>query len=84
MLDLIKRYWFITGLLLVFALTIADSSETVSGVGRWFKIHRGPDVVIIIIFFFSGLILKARQIKSGLADIKGTLIALSIIFLIAS
>jgi sodium/bile acid cotransporter 7 len=83
LLDLIRRYWFITGLLLVFALTIADSSETVSGVGIWFKIHRGPDVVIIIIFFFSGLILKARQIKSGLADIKGTLIALSIIFLIA-
>ncbi len=81
--DLIKKYWFITGLLLVFALTLTDSSETVSGVGKWFQMHRGPDVVIIIIFFFSGLILKARQIKSGLADIKGTLIALSLIFLIA-
>ncbi len=83
MLNLIQKYWFIAGLLIVFTLTLADTSETVSGVGKWFKIHRGPDVVIIIIFFFSGLILKAGQIKSGLADIKGTLITLAIIFLIA-
>jgi len=81
MLNLIQKYWFIAGLLMVFALTLADTSETVSGVGKWFKMHRGPDVVIIIIFFFSGLILKAGQIKSGLADIKGTLVTLAIIFL---
>ena len=41
--------------------------------------HRGPDAVIVLIFFFSGLILNARQIRSWLMDIKGIAIALSII-----
>ena len=81
--DLIKKYWFLAGLLLVFAVTVADTSETVSGVGRWFKMHRGPETVIVLIFFFSGLILNARQIRSGLMDIKGLVIALAIIFLVA-
>ena len=83
MSDLIKKYWFITGLLIVFAVTVADITETVSGIGRWFKMHRGPDAVIVLIFFFSGLILNARQIRSGLMDIKGIAIALAIIFLVA-
>jgi predicted Na+-dependent transporter len=41
--------------------------------------HRGPDAIIVLIFFFSGLILNARQIRSGLMDIKGIAIALAII-----
>lgn len=83
MAGLIKKYWFLLGLLLVFTITLADTSETVSSIGRWFKIHKGPDAVIVLIFFFSGLILNARQIKSGLMDIKGIVTALAVIFLIA-
>jgi len=79
----IKKYWFVAGLVFVFAVTLADTTETISGIGRWFKLHHGPDAVIVLIFFFSGLILDSRQIKSGLMDIKGILIALMIIFLIA-
>ena len=45
--------------------------------------HRGPDVVIVLIFFFSGLILNAREIRSGLMDTKGIAIALVIIFLVS-
>ena len=45
--------------------------------------HRGPDAVIVLIFFFSGLILNARQIRSGVMDIKGIIAALVIIFLVA-
>ena len=71
------------GLLLVFAVTVADASETISSIGRWLKMHRGPDVVIVLIFFFSGLILDARQIKSGIMDAKGIIAALIIIFLVA-
>jgi sodium/bile acid cotransporter 7 len=81
--DLIKKYWFLMGLFLVFVITVADTSETASSVGRWLKIHGGPDAVIVLIFFFSGLILNTRQIRSGVRDIKGTLSALMIIFLVA-
>jgi sodium/bile acid cotransporter 7 len=71
------------GLSLVFVITVADASETVSAIGRWFKMHRGPDAVIVLIFFSSGLILNVPQIKSGVMDIKGIVAALIIIFLIA-
>jgi sodium/bile acid cotransporter 7 len=81
--DLIKKYWFLIGLLFVFVVTLADASGTVSSIGRWFKMHRGPDAVIVLIFLFSGLILNARQIRSGVMDIKGIIAALIIIFLVA-
>lgn len=81
--DLIKKYWFIAGLLSVCFITVADPTETVSGMGRWLKVHGGPDVVIVLIFFFSGLVLNAAQIKAGLMDIKGILVAQVIIFIIA-
>ena len=83
LLNLMKKYWFIIGLLLVVAITVVDSTETVSSVGKWLKNHKGPDAVIVLIFFFSGLILNARQIKSGLMDVEGILIALIIIFVLA-
>ena len=83
MSDLIKKYWFFIGLLLVFVVTVADVSGTVSSIGRRFKMHRGPDAVIVLIFFFSGLILNVRQIRSGMMDIKVIIAALIIIFLVA-
>jgi sodium/bile acid cotransporter 7 len=43
--------------------------------------HRGPDAVIVLIFFFSGMVLNVRQIRDGLLDIKGVLTALIIIFI---
>ena len=45
--------------------------------------HRGPDAVIVPIFFFSGLILNVRQIRTGVMDIKVIIAALIIIFLVA-
>jgi sodium/bile acid cotransporter 7 len=80
---LIKKYWFLIGLFLVFVITVADASETVSSIGGWLKMHRGPDAVIVLVFFFSGLILDARQIRSDVMDIKGIIAALIIIFLVA-
>ena len=77
----IKKYWFILGLLVVCGATLFDTTETVSGIGRWLKIHRGPDAVIVLIFFFSGMVLNVRQIRDGLMDIKGILTALIIIFI---
>jgi sodium/bile acid cotransporter 7 len=79
----IKKYWFLAGLIAIFVITLADITGTISGMGEWFKVHHGPAVAVILIFFFSGLLLETDQIKSGLKDIKGTLIALSIVFLIS-
>lgn len=83
LLEIIKKYWFILGLLVVCGVTLFDMTETISGVGIWFKMHRGPDTVIVLIFFSSGMILNARQIRDGLLDIKGILTALIIIFIAA-
>ncbi len=68
---------------MVFIITLADSSQTVSSIGKWLKTHHGPDFTIIMIFFVSGILLEADQIVSGLKDISGTLTALFIIFLVA-
>lgn len=80
---MIKKFWFIAGLLLVFGLTVADPTNLISDVGIWLKTHHWPDAVIIFIFFFSGLMLNAGQIKSGMTDIKGILVAIIIIFIVA-
>lgn len=80
-MGIIKKYWFILGLLVVCGATLFDTTETISGVGRWLKLHHGPDAVIVLIFFFSGMVLNARQIRDGLMDIKGILTALVIIFI---
>jgi len=83
LVRLLKKYWFIAGLVVVFAVTVADTTETISGVGRWFKDHRGPDAVIVLIFLFSGFMLDSRQIRSGLMDLQGILITQAIIFIVA-
>jgi len=67
----------------VFIITLADTTGVIPGAGTWLKQHHGPDAVIFLIFFFSGLILDAGGIKSGLTDVSGILIALAAIFVAA-
>lgn len=83
MMSLIKRNWFLIALLGLCILTLIDGSNTLSGLGKWFKSHGGADAVIGTIFFFSGLILKREEIRAGLRDIRGAMIALGIIFIVA-
>jgi len=83
MKKILKKYWFIFGLIIVFILTIADLTGTLSGAGKWLKSHRGPDIAIILIFFISGLMLNAEQVKQGLMDLKGFFVALVLIFIAA-
>ncbi len=82
-MNFIKKYWFLIGLALVFALTLADVSNIAAGAGRWAKQHYGPDIVICLVFFFSGIILDPAQIRLGLTNIKGTLLALILIFVVS-
>ena len=78
-----KKYGFLFGLLIIFAGTILDTTETVSGIGRWFKSNHGPNTVIVSIFLFSGLLLNTRQLKAGIEDFKSILIALAVIYIAA-
>lgn len=78
-----KKYWFLIGLLAIFCMTICDGTGTVSGIGAWLKSRKGPEVVMWLIFFFSGLGLRPRHIQTGARDVRGIVIALSMIFLIS-
>ena len=81
--EFLKKYWFVAGLILIFTITMIDKTETVSFAGKWLKSHHGPDAAIIIIFFVSGLMLNTDAITAGLKDIKGVLLSLALIFVLA-
>jgi len=77
---MIKKYWFSLGLLVVFAVVLADGSGAAAVAGRWLGRHHGPDGVIMGIFFLSGLMIDVRLLRAGLVDVTGTLAALGVIF----
>lgn len=79
----LKKQWFALGLVVVFAVVLFDTTRTVAGIGQWLKTRHGPDLVIIFIFFLSGLVLDGRLLKKGLSDTTGTLLALALIFVIS-
>lgn len=83
MTRILKQNWFLFGLAGICLITLLDSTGTIAGMGKWIKSHSGADVVIFIIFVASGLILKREQIRAGFRDIRGTVIAIVIIFLVA-
>lgn len=82
-LSTARRYWFLIGLMAVFALTVIDGSRTVSGIGYWVAKRGGPEAVIVLIFLFSGCLLDLRQVHAGLQDTVGTLSTLALIFFIS-
>ena len=82
-LDFIRKRWFMFGLAAVCAVTLIDVTGAVADLGKWFKSQRGADAVIFLIFLASGLVLKTEQIKKGIKDVKGTAVALVIIFVVA-
>jgi sodium/bile acid cotransporter 7 len=78
-----RRYWFLIALLAVFLITLADRSGTLTIFGQWLKNHHGPDVVVVTIFLLSGFSLSPEQLKNGLMDVKGMLLAFAVIFIAA-
>lgn len=80
---LLKKNWFLLGLIAISIITVADQRELLVNIGRWLKAHHGPDLVIVVIFFLSGLALDANQIRDGIRDYKATLLALFLIFIVA-
>jgi len=83
LLRLLKNNWFLFGLAGICLVTLIDATNTVAGIGKWFKSHSGADAVICTIFFTSGLILRREEIRAGLRDIQGAVIALVLIFAVA-
>ena len=81
MIEFFQKNWFMLMLLGVAGLAVGDVSGTTVRAGLWLGAHRGPDAVIVLIFFLSGLPLDGRRVRDGLADWTGTLLALALIFL---
>ncbi len=79
----LREHWFLLGLLGIAGLTLLDGTGAVAGIGKWLKGHYGPNGVIALIFFLSGLILRSEEIRSGLGDVKGTLAAMATIAVLA-
>ena len=79
----IRQNWFFLVLVLIFILTVLDFPKSFSLYGQFLKNNHGPDIVIILIFFFSGLTLDSGKIFSGMKEYKSILIALGVIFIAA-
>lgn len=82
-IHFLQKNWFPIGLVVVCALTLADLSGLVSASGQWLSVHYGADLTIIFVFYFSGAVLQADQIKKGLTDIRATGATLALIFVAA-
>ncbi len=83
MLNFIKKNWFLFSLILLISITLGDTTETVSAMGKLLKEKLGTDSIIFLIFFCSGLILNIEQVQSGIKDIRGIIISLILIFIAA-
>jgi len=81
LIEKIKKYWFLIGLVTVFASVFFDKTGLLSLIGVFLKKNHGPDFIIFIIFFLSGVILEIENLKQGIKDIKITFLTLFIIFI---
>lgn len=79
----LKKYWFILGLAVIFALILVDATGTLAALGKWIRNRRGTDGMMCVIFLCSGLMLDAKKIRIGIGDLKGIGAALFLIFGVA-
>ncbi len=83
MIQTIKEFWFLLGLVMVFIAIIIDKSNTLSKFGIFLKDNHASEIIIFLIFVVSGLLIEKDQIKAGIKDIKSTLLSLIVILIIA-
>ncbi|WP_448382841.1 bile acid:sodium symporter [Desulfosoma sp.] len=79
----LRHHGFVAGLVLVSALAVLDGAETTVRWGRWLKGHGGPEILVWVIFFFSGLALDRRSLTRGFLDLRALAGAWSVIFVFA-
>ena len=80
---MIKKQWFLISLVVVFVAVVFDRSNLLSEMGMVLKDNHGPDVMIFLIFIFSGLLIESHQVRAGIRDVPSTLLALAVIVVIA-
>lgn len=81
--QFVQRYWFLTALLAIGLISVSGQSDNLSTIGRFLKNNYGPEVIMACLFLLSGFTLGFQQFEEGLMDVSGTLITLSIIFIVA-
>lgn len=82
-MDKLKEQWFLICLVVSFLAVCLDPTDTLAALGIWLKEIDAPDVMIIIIFIISGLLIEGEQVRAGLKDVKATLLTLLLIFVVA-
>lgn len=83
MIQKIKQFWFLLGLVLIFTAMIIDKSDALAGLGIFLKNNNAPEIIIFLIFIVSGLLIDKEQIKAGIKDVKVTFLSLLVIVIIA-
>jgi hypothetical protein len=83
MIQKIKNQWFLLSLVFIFAAVIFDRSNNLTKIGIILKDNNGPEVMVFIIFIISGLLIESDQLKSGIKDVKSTLLSLIVIIFFA-
>ena len=71
------------GLGLICLLIVLDRSGKMASLGHFLKTHNSAEVVIILIFLFSGLTLSRRDLQAGIGDTRGLLAIQGISFIAA-
>jgi len=83
LMQKIKQFWFLLGLGFVFITVIIDRTDTLAGIGIFFKDNNASEVIIFLIFIISGLLIEQNQIRAGVKDIKSTLLSLMVILVVS-
>ncbi len=81
-MKMIRKNWFMLALLVVAVSTVAFRTPLVE-IGLVAGGLHLPNLVVCMIFFFSGLQLDFTQIRQGLTDYRATLTALVLILVLA-
>jgi len=83
MVQKIKKQWFLLSLVFVFAAVIFDQSNSLIKAGLFLKAMHSPEIMIVLIFIISGLLIESHQIQAGIRDVQSTVLALAVILVFA-
>ncbi len=80
---LLRDQWFLVGVAIVTALTLANPSGAVVPAGEQFAAMKGNELCLIFIFILSGLDLEWSHLREALNDWQGVVLSLASVFIVA-